>query len=82
MTTTLMTWTTDKPSKPGFYWFKPPGMRARVIEVQELRVNEREKAIVNDRDARHDLFVVQTGMRLMDLPPDEITWAGPLEEPQ
>ena len=47
-------------------------MRARVIEVQELRMNEREKAIVNDRDARHDLFVVHTGMRLMDLPANEI----------
>ena len=67
MTTTLMTWTTDKPSKPGFYWYQPPGMRARVVEVQS--------------DARHTLFVVHTGMRLMDLPLDEIEWAGPLEAP-
>ena len=42
-------------------------MRARVVEVQS--------------DARHNLFVVHTGMRLMDLPPDEIEWAGPLVEP-
>ena len=46
---------------------QPPGMRARVVEVQS--------------DTRHNLFVVHTGMRLMDLPPDEIEWAGPLVEP-
>ena len=56
-------------------------MRARVIEVQVLRVNELEKAIVNDRAARHNLFIVHTGMRLQDFPSDEIAWAGPLEEP-
>ena len=65
--TTLMTWTIDKPSKPGFYSFRSPGMRARVVEVQS--------------DTRHNLFVVHTGTRLMDLPPDEIEWAGPLVEP-
>ena len=43
------------------------GGGARVVEVQS--------------DTRHNLFVVHTGMRLMDLPPDEIEWAGPLVEP-
>ena len=63
----ILTWTTDKPSKPGFYWYQPSGMRARVVEVQS--------------DNRHNLFVVHTGIRLMDLPADEIGWAGPLVEP-
>jgi hypothetical protein len=67
MTQMEVKWTTDKPSKPGFYWYQTPGMRARVVEVQS--------------DTRHNLFVVHTGMRLMDLPTDEIAWAGPLVEP-
>ena len=29
MTQMEFKWTTDKPSKPGFYWYQPTGMRAR-----------------------------------------------------
>jgi hypothetical protein len=63
----LMTWSTDKPTTAGWYWYQPPGRRARIVEVA--------------MEERHVLYIVHTGMRLKDLPPDEIEWAGPIQEP-
>ncbi|MEP6959138.1 MAG: hypothetical protein ABI980_10460, partial [Nitrospirota bacterium] len=30
-----MTWTTEKPSKPGWYWYRSPADRPQVIELIE-----------------------------------------------
>ena len=65
--TSLLRWTTDKPSKPGFYWYQPPGRRARIVE--------------GAMEDHHGLYIVTTGMRLEDMPPDKIEWAGPLTKP-
>ena len=45
-----MTWTTDKPSKPGFYWMKASGARHRVVEI--------------GHDGRLGLYVVHLGRTL------------------
>ena len=66
--TSLLAWTTDKPTKPGFYWMKAEGMKSRVIEIKA--------------DQHHGLYIVQSGRALADMPEHDRAWAGPLEEPR
>jgi len=54
-----LTWTTDKPSQTGFYWYQTPGQRARVVEV------------VSDSQMKW-LYVAQTGAVVDELKEDEI----------
>ena len=61
-----LTWTTDRPTKPGWYSLVSAARTARqFVEVQV--------------DDHRSLYMTHTGMRLQDMPPDEIEWAGPLE---
>jgi len=63
---TPLNWTTEKPTRPGFYWMKSEGLRSRVIEIT--------------LDEHHGLY--QTGLPLTDIPEHDRTWAGPPEEPR
>jgi hypothetical protein len=62
-----MTWPTDTPTQPGFYWMKTEGMKSRVVEINE--------------DQHHGLYIVQSGRALADIPDHDRVWAGPLDEP-
>ena len=64
-----MIWTSDKPSKPGFYWYQTPGQRARVVEV------------VRDSQLKW-LYITQTGAVVDELREGDYRWAGPLVQPQ
>ena len=64
-----LTWTTDKPTKPGWYWYKAWDTRARVVEVVES-------------DLRRRLAVARTEALVDELEEDKYLWAGPLEEPR
>ena len=64
--TSAMKWTTDKPTRPGFYWNQGEGTKQSIFEV---------------RDDGHGLYIVQTGKALIDVQEDEYRWAGPILEP-
>ncbi len=63
-----LTWTTDKPTKPGQYWCQMRDIRPHVVEV------------VLETDS-HRLTIAQTGTYVDDLEPEYYRWAGPLEPP-
>ena len=63
-----MTWTTNKPTKPGQYWCQMRDMRPRVVEVVEATDS-------------HRLTIAQTETYIADLEPEHYRWAGPLEPP-
>jgi hypothetical protein len=64
-----LTWTTDTPTKPGWYWSQIRGRRAHVIEL------------VTELDSAR-LTVAQTGAFVVDLEAENHRWAGPLVQPQ
>ncbi len=64
-----LTWTTDTPTKPGWYWSQMRGGRPHVVELV--------KELDSDR-----LTVGQTGADVTDLEPENHRWAGPLVPPQ
>jgi len=63
-----LTWTTDTPTKPGWYWCQMRDMRPHVVEV------------VAAQDSRR-LTVAQTETYVDDLEPENYRWAGPLIQP-
>ncbi len=64
-----VTWTTDTPTKPGWYWSQMRGGRPQIVElVREL-----------DSDR---ITVGQTGAYVTDLEAENHRWAGPLMPPQ
>ena len=64
-----LVWTTDTPTKPGWYWSQMRAGRAHVIEL------------VSDFDSAR-LTVAQTGAYVVDLEAENHRWAGPLSQPQ
>ena len=64
-----LTWTTDTPTKPGWYWSQMRGGRPQVIELA-----------VEPGSTR--LTVAQTGAYVVDLEAENHRWAGPLVLPQ
>ena len=64
-----LTWITDTPTKPGWYWSQMRDGRPHVIEL------------VTELDS-HRLTVRQTGAYVTDLEPENHRWAGPLVQPQ
>jgi hypothetical protein len=62
-------WSTDTPTKPGWYWSQMRGGRPHVVEL------------VRDLDSSR-LTVGQTGAYVTDLEPENHRWAGPLTPPQ
>ena len=63
-----LTWTTDTPTKPGWYWSQMRAGRPHVVEL------------VPEQDSRR-LTVAQTGAYIVDLEPENHRWAGPLMQP-
>jgi hypothetical protein len=63
-----LTWSTDKPTTPGFYWYQAPGQRARVVEVVY-------------HSETNGLYITETGAVVNELQEDEYRWAGPLVQP-
>jgi hypothetical protein len=63
------TWTTETPTKPGWYWSQTRGGRPQVIELS-LELDSRR------------LTVTQTGAYVGHLEADNHRWAGPLLLPQ
>ena len=45
-----MTWTTAKPSKPGWYWWRRPKFKPQIVEVWEERPNRLVFETVRDQD--------------------------------
>ena len=66
--TSSLTWKTDKPTTPGWYWCQMQDMRPHVVEVVEATDSRR-------------LTIAQTETYLADLEPEHYRWAGPLEPP-
>lgn len=64
-----LTWTTDTPTKPGWYWSQMRAGRPHVIELA-----------TETSPAR--LTVAQTGAYIVDLEAENHRWAGPLMQPQ
>lgn len=62
-------WTTDTPTKPGWYWSQMRAGRPHVIELMP------------DVDSGL-LTVAQTGAYVRDLEAENHRWAGPLPQPQ
>ena len=64
-----MTWTTDTPTKPGWYWFRVRQMKPRIIEV--IAEHEPERLLISESATPVDA-----------LQGSIYGWAGPLEVPQ
>jgi hypothetical protein len=77
-----MTWTLHKPTKPGWYWFREPGlnldkpMPAWVYEVLHNRVGEQGKIVYVQLMAQHEEQPVTK--RVSDCQGE---WAGPITPP-
>ena len=65
-----MTWTTSKPTVPGWYWWRRHG-KVRVVEIVE--VGEEDEA---DLEVQGDALAFS--LKLLT----HGDWAGPLEAPQ
>jgi hypothetical protein len=66
-----MTWTTEKPSKPGWYWWRKVGHKPEMLRVSGGYSNM--------------IVSVMLSTRVMSRPienDDEGEWAGPLEAPK
>jgi len=65
-----MTWTTDKPTKPGWYWYRPASDQN--IEVVEIA------------RPHGDLHIYMLGHPDLCPPYEQVEgeWAGPLEPPR
>jgi len=63
-----LVWTTDTPTKPGWYWSQMRAGRPHVIELMP------------DLDSGR-LTVAQTGAYVVDLEAENHRWAGPLLQP-
>ena len=64
-----LSWTTDTPTKPGWYWSQMRAGRPHVLEL------------VSDFDSNR-LTVAQTGAYVTDLEAENHRWAGQLVPPQ
>ena len=64
-----MTWTTDAPTKPGWYWFQVRRMKPRVIEV--IAEHEPERLLIAESSTPVDVLAGSI-----------YRWAGPLDPPQ
>ena len=64
-----MTWTTDAPTKPGWYWFQVRRMKPRVIEV--IAEHEPERLLIAESSTPVDVLAGSI-----------YWWAGPLDPPQ
>ena len=62
-------WTTDTPTKPGWYWSQMRAGRPHVVEL------------VSELDSGR-ITVGQTGAYVSDLEAENHRWAGPLLPPQ
>lgn len=71
-----MTWTSEKPTAPGFYWHRAPGRRAQVCEVFES-LGEWVVAFPIGRGEYDWLSLPDDS----DLPTGS-EWSGPLENPR
>lgn len=61
-----MTWTRNKPTEPGWYWYKPNGGGACVVLIT--------------RGIRETLVFQRGGRVLIGLP--DGAWSGPIPEPE
>ena len=64
-----MTWTTDTPTKPGWYWLQAHQMKPRVIEL--IAEQEPQRLLIADSSTPVD--ALEGGI---------YRWAGPLDAPE
>ena len=67
--TYLMTWTTDTPTHPGWYWFQPHNMKPRVIELIAEQEPQR-------------LLIAESSTPVDTLEGTTYRWAGPIDSPE
>ena len=67
-----MTWTTNKPTVPGWYWWRRPKFKAVVVEVWEQRMDYFVFESVRDQDD----YPMAVGSAY-----DDTEWCGPLTPP-
>lgn len=66
-----MTWTTDKPTVPGYYWYKCAAHEAIVVQVCGFSASLVVCLFMLDEWIQLDSYQRRTGSQ----------WAGPLEPP-
>lgn len=66
-----MKWTSEKPTKPGWYWYKSLRRPTQVMQVY-----------ANEFFVRGVLFAQSSGLNSTRVAKLTGQWAGPLEEPQ
>lgn len=71
----MMKWTSDQPTKPGFYWCKVDG-ETSIVFISEWHIEELKKNVLVIEFIGNDEKIIL----------DEISsgalWAGPIPEPE
>jgi hypothetical protein len=70
--TTMLTWISEKPTKPGWYWYRAQ------VQPQRLEITPQVVLIEQYLDNRLVMSLIGTDERL---PIPHGQWAGPLEPP-
>jgi hypothetical protein len=69
-----MTWTTEKPSKPGWYWYRSPTDRVQIIELVEWNNELRAVGVSPDMHLHLETHRMPHA--------SDAEWAGPLPPPE
>jgi hypothetical protein len=67
-----MTWTTEKPTVPGWYWWKPKQYYPVIVEIYRLEVRGKHYLMIGNCNEHHE----------GDLEYAEGEWAGPIPPPE
>ena len=81
-----MTWTTDVPKEPGWYWLRYTGYKSRQVHKLPIQLAYPETGgmLVADKLAMREESRGEYHFREIRFPTDcePVEWAGPIPEPE